>query len=177
MTVASVAIPTSGSRAQAGAALKKTCPTSIGSERSVPGYAPTVSRHPPDESAVRREVEALVAADFDTELGEVEELSLAAVRDAPVTRLLPPVLLESPARWRRNLRAVAFEEVGSRRQLVLEPAKVGGRFESLVLVFRGRRLQRSLVRYCETDEVVTDDSTWQRLGAVSHALFRYQLEP
>ncbi|MBZ0172733.1 MAG: outer-membrane lipoprotein carrier protein LolA [Phycisphaerales bacterium] len=114
---------------------------------------------------------------IDNELGKVDELSLAAFRDAPVARLLPPLLLESPANWRRSLRVVAFEDAGSGRRLVLEPLQAGGRFENLALVFRGLRLQRSIVRYGENDEVITDYSNWRRLGAVSHTLFRYQLEP
>jgi len=111
---------------------------------------------------------------IDHDFGEVESFALPRLRDAPRSRLLPPLLFDNPAQWRLDLEVVEFEETGSRRRLVLEPTTgTTHRFEALTLVFQGRRPRESIVRYGEGDEATTRYSDWHRVGKVSHALFRY----
>ncbi|MFV2074313.1 MAG: outer membrane lipoprotein carrier protein LolA [Thermoanaerobaculales bacterium] len=114
---------------------------------------------------------------IDRDFGDVESFSIAELRTAPQSRLLPPLLLDNPARWRLDFEVVEFEENGSRRRLVLEPgASANRRFESVTLVFKGRRLKESTVHYGEGDEAITRYSDWKRVGKVSHAIFRYRSE-
>ena len=112
----------------------------------------------------------------DRDFGDVESFPISELDAAPRSRLLPPLLLDDPAQWRLELEVVEFEKEGSTRRLVFESASdVTSRFESLTLVFKGRRLKESIARYGERDEAITRYSDWQRLGALSHSLFRYQI--
>jgi outer membrane lipoprotein-sorting protein len=109
----------------------------------------------------------------DRDFGDVEEFSLSEARNAPMSRWLPPLLLEKPDRWWERFEVVEFEERGSRRRMVLQPlGEALVHVKSLTLEFRGRRLKQSIARYGDADTVAIKYSDWKRLDDVSATVFR-----